>query len=243
VNPSAATGANGDFYINTTTSTLFGAKVSGAWPSGTSLIGAQGAVGPAGPSGATGADGQMWNACIPGNRSGPGAMHCLGPYRNYGGTTWFGGVTAYCDAVWSYSDFSGVDFTGSTLPHGVTIAGVNFSGVNLTDATIRGCYTNEVVAATGANFSNATMVRIDSAFANFTAAVFAGANLSNAYLNAANFTNATLTSAVVSSAYLANANFTGANLTGATGTPSSVAGATWSSTTCPNGVVQSTPCW
>jgi hypothetical protein len=36
-------GANGDFYINTATSTLFGPKASGTWPSGVPLIGADGA--------------------------------------------------------------------------------------------------------------------------------------------------------------------------------------------------------
>jgi hypothetical protein len=36
-------GADGDFYINTATSTLFGPKASGTWPAGVSLIGADGA--------------------------------------------------------------------------------------------------------------------------------------------------------------------------------------------------------
>ena len=39
-NPTGATGNNGDSYINTATSTLFGPKASGAWPAGVSLIGA-----------------------------------------------------------------------------------------------------------------------------------------------------------------------------------------------------------
>lgn len=38
VNPTSE-GVNGDFYINTATSTIFGPKASGAWGSGTSLIG------------------------------------------------------------------------------------------------------------------------------------------------------------------------------------------------------------
>lgn len=42
-NPTSGTGQNGDFYINTSTNTLFGPKASGAWPAGVSL------VGPAGP--------------------------------------------------------------------------------------------------------------------------------------------------------------------------------------------------
>ena len=45
--PVNATGTNGDFYINTTTSTLFGPKAAGAWPTGVSLVGpAAGVVAP-----------------------------------------------------------------------------------------------------------------------------------------------------------------------------------------------------
>ena len=43
--PSAATGANGDFYINTANNKLFGPKASGAWPAGISLVGPQGPAG------------------------------------------------------------------------------------------------------------------------------------------------------------------------------------------------------
>ncbi|MDW3211827.1 MAG: hypothetical protein R8N23_18300 [Reichenbachiella sp.] len=44
-------GSNGDFYINTTTNSIFGPKADDSWGAGTSLIGAQG---PAGPQGADG---------------------------------------------------------------------------------------------------------------------------------------------------------------------------------------------
>jgi hypothetical protein len=49
--PSGATGADGDFYIDTSAWTIYGPKASGAWGSATSLIG------PAGDDGAAGADG------------------------------------------------------------------------------------------------------------------------------------------------------------------------------------------
>ena len=58
--PVAATGIDGNFYINTTTHFMFGPKAAGAWPAGTSLVGpkgdqgiqgVQGPVGPVGPSG------------------------------------------------------------------------------------------------------------------------------------------------------------------------------------------------
>jgi len=38
-NPTGSVGKDGDFYINKTTTTLFGPKAGGVWPSGVSLIG------------------------------------------------------------------------------------------------------------------------------------------------------------------------------------------------------------
>lgn len=61
--PSNGTGSNGDFYIDTAASFIYGPKASGTWPSGVSLIGPQGATGatgaqgPQGNAGATGATG------------------------------------------------------------------------------------------------------------------------------------------------------------------------------------------
>ncbi len=56
-NPTIGNGVDGDFYINTTTKQLFGPKASGAWGSGTSLIGPAGATGSQGIQGATGPQG------------------------------------------------------------------------------------------------------------------------------------------------------------------------------------------
>ena len=50
-NPTAAEGAIGDFFINTTTDQIFGPKTAGGWGTGTSL------VGPAGPAGSVNASG------------------------------------------------------------------------------------------------------------------------------------------------------------------------------------------
>ena len=50
--PVAGTGVNGDFYINTTSNTIFGPKTAGTWTSGVSLVG---------PAGATGATGSVAN--------------------------------------------------------------------------------------------------------------------------------------------------------------------------------------
>src|SRR6185369_11529452 len=51
-NPAAATGVDGNFYINTTTNVIFGPKAGGAWPAGTSLVGPQGTPGAGSPGGA-----------------------------------------------------------------------------------------------------------------------------------------------------------------------------------------------
>jgi hypothetical protein len=44
VNPTVGDGVNGDFFINTVTNFIFGPKTSGAWGSGTSLVGPAGAA-------------------------------------------------------------------------------------------------------------------------------------------------------------------------------------------------------
>jgi hypothetical protein len=51
VNPLSGDGVDGDFYINTTTETIFGPKTAGVWGAGTSLIGPQGPQGPPGAAG------------------------------------------------------------------------------------------------------------------------------------------------------------------------------------------------
>lgn len=67
--PSAGTGVNGDFYINTTANTIYGPKTAGSWGSPTSLVGPigpqgiqgvkgdTGDIGPQGPIGLTGPQG------------------------------------------------------------------------------------------------------------------------------------------------------------------------------------------
>jgi hypothetical protein len=57
IDPTPAVGADGDFYINTATSTIFGPRVADTWPAGISLVGATGAQGPVGPAGTAGQQG------------------------------------------------------------------------------------------------------------------------------------------------------------------------------------------
>jgi hypothetical protein len=56
--PSNGLGVDGDFYLRTDTSCMYGPKASGAWPGAcTTLVGPAGATGAAGTAGATGATG------------------------------------------------------------------------------------------------------------------------------------------------------------------------------------------
>ena len=52
--PSGGLGVDGDFYVRTATSDIYGPKASGSWGSPTSLIGATGSTGGAGAAGADG---------------------------------------------------------------------------------------------------------------------------------------------------------------------------------------------
>ena len=69
-------------------------------------------------------------------------------------------------------------------------------------------------------------------YANLTSANLIGANLYNAKMVGVNLFNAKLPGATMSNSYLTGATLTFANLTSVI----------WDNTTCPNGVVQSTPC-
>jgi len=78
-NPTAGTGVNGDFYINTATNELFGPKANGTWPAGVSLVGPQGAQGIQGLSGATGPTGPQGIQGIAGPIGPTGATGATGP--------------------------------------------------------------------------------------------------------------------------------------------------------------------
>ena len=92
IDPAVGLGVNGDFYLNTTTNTLFGPKASGAWSAGVSLVGPQGSTGAAGatgPQGATGASGTNGNdgaAGAPGAAGAKGDTGAQGPTGPAGAT-------------------------------------------------------------------------------------------------------------------------------------------------------------
>ena len=76
--PSGAIGVDGDFYINTATSEIYGPKTAGSWGSPTSMIGATGPTGPAGAIGPQGAQGQPGQDGIDGADGAPGASGSAG---------------------------------------------------------------------------------------------------------------------------------------------------------------------
>jgi len=80
--PNNNQGANGDFFINTATNTLYGPKANGTWPAGVSLVGSQGptgATGLQGPAGAAGATGPAGVAGPQGPTGATGATGATGP--------------------------------------------------------------------------------------------------------------------------------------------------------------------
>src|SRR6202030_3101260 len=82
IDPTSAVGVDGDFYINTTSTTIFGPKVAGNWPAGISLIGPQGPQGQAGatgPTGAAGPPGPQGPTGAPGATGATGATGAQGP--------------------------------------------------------------------------------------------------------------------------------------------------------------------
>jgi len=121
-NPGSGVGANGDFYINTNTSTLFGPKASGAWPGGISLIGPQGGTGSPGANGSTvlsgtaaptteGANGDFYirtsNSSIYGPKTGGawGSPTSLIGATGTAGNTILNGTTAPSNGVGNNGDF------------------------------------------------------------------------------------------------------------------------------------------
>ncbi|HLX27867.1 MAG TPA: hypothetical protein VKV24_05190 [Casimicrobiaceae bacterium] len=106
--PDNSQGNDGDFYIDTSTNTIYGPKAGGAWPgSGISIVGATGATGAAGatgatgPAGATGPVGATGAAGAPGAAGPAGATGATGPAGAKGatGATGATGPTSVTQAI------------------------------------------------------------------------------------------------------------------------------------------------
>lgn len=113
--PSSGDGEDGDFWINTDTSTIFGPKSSGDWPAGVSLIGQDGqdgAPGQPGQDGAPGADGT--SIVLQGTLNDPQDL----PSEPDAGDTYFVGSEIY---VWNGNDWISTDLEGPAGPMGNSI--------------------------------------------------------------------------------------------------------------------------
>jgi hypothetical protein len=62
--PSSGLGVNGDIYLDSTASRLYGPKAAGSWGAGVSLIGPAGSAGATGATGATGAAGSAATVAV-----------------------------------------------------------------------------------------------------------------------------------------------------------------------------------
>jgi hypothetical protein len=84
--PSAETGLNGDFYINSSNYDIYGPKTSGSWGSATSLVGPTGATGSTGATGPQGATGDTGPQGATGDTGPQGATGDTGPQGATGDT-------------------------------------------------------------------------------------------------------------------------------------------------------------
>ena len=121
--------------------------------------------------------------------------------------------------------------TSTTSTTTTTVAPVDCSTAPAPEANLSGCDLSGILEPFGVNLSGANL---------------SGADLSYNHVHEIDMRNADLTGANLSFFALHGGDLSGANLTDAdlTGADLMVdlTGAIWSNTTCPNGVVQSTPC-
>lgn len=119
--PTSSQGADGDYFFNTATKTLYGPKAGGAWPAGTSLQGAKGDTGDAGAKGDkgdTGAGGAKGDKGDKGDAGAPGTNFLAGAgaptaatgkvgdfYFNTTNSTFFGPKTADPVNPWASNQF------------------------------------------------------------------------------------------------------------------------------------------
>jgi uncharacterized protein YjbI with pentapeptide repeats len=141
-------------------------------------------------------------------------------------------ATNFTNASLAGVNLAGAFMNNATLTN-ARLTGANLSGANLSAANLKGVVSGGVVG-TPALPPGYVMV---SGYIVGPDVNLSGANLAGARLNGQNLTRANLAGANLTSADLSLANLTAAELTGAV-----LTGAVWSQTTCPNGVVQSTPC-
>jgi hypothetical protein len=127
--PGSGLGVDGNFYLNTSTYVLYGPKASGAWPSGTSLIGptgspgspgSPGSAGAAGATGATGATGAPGSAGAAGATGATGATGAPGS-AGAAGATGATGAAGATGATGAPGSAGAAGATGATGADGKTV--------------------------------------------------------------------------------------------------------------------------
>jgi collagen triple helix repeat protein len=131
--PTAGIGVDGDFFIDTLASLIYGPKVTGAWPiTGTSLVGPTGEEGDPGATGATGAPGLAGANGTDGAAGAPGAIGPQGLTGLQGiqGVQGVAGVTGAAGAEGATGSTGATGSAGNTVLNGVTgpTAGIGANG-------------------------------------------------------------------------------------------------------------------
>ena len=123
--PTSSDGNNGDWWIETTNSRLYGPKASGSWPSSyVSLIGPIGSTGSTGPQGDTGQQGPTGSTGPEGPQGSTGAQGPQGNTGSQGGTGPTGpqgiqGATGNTGPQGIQGETGPTGDTGSTGPQGI----------------------------------------------------------------------------------------------------------------------------
>lgn len=145
----------------------------------------------------------------------------------------------------SNADLRSIQLVGANL-HLTKLEYADLAGANLSQATATSTFLAKAdlqgANLQGANLQAAGLYNADLSYSNASGANMKGALLPGAGLYNANLTGVDLTGADLSSSVLISTNFTNANLTNAKLANAYISGVVWKNTTCPNGVVQSTPC-
>jgi len=120
--PQNSLGADGAYYLNRTSWTLYGPKAAGVWPTGVSLIGPKGDKGDKGDTGAAGSPGLQGPQGVPGNPGTPGAKGDKGDKGDQGdqGLPGEDGTPNIANSVSQFSSFTdiekGVNLLGYEVP-------------------------------------------------------------------------------------------------------------------------------
>jgi hypothetical protein len=164
--PSSGVGNNGDFYIDTAASRIYGPKASGAWPSGTSL------VGPLGPAGTNGTNGTNGAGFANGSQGGQIYLTSTSsPYAPASPQTATGDVTISSGAVTTIG-------TGKVTASKIATGTITASQISST-ASITGSQLSASADITGSQIANFTITGANSGSGNIASSTITGANIAD----------------------------------------------------------------